>query len=280
MFELLNTLLAQKSLLVYPAITLLLALSAIGIPVPEEVVTVAAAVAAHRGYLEAFPAWVSCYLGVITADVGLMYFASHVGMRLLRRKWMKRMLHPRRLHWARKQIAAHGAWAVLASRFIPGSRMATLIIAGRPWGITQAFATWGSLVAEHSGLADPVFWTYWDEPTRVGLLHRSLLLDATTLMNVGLMLGALLAAGLAGRFAPVWRIGIGPLAAAIIGGLILGYGARMAFGCNISAFFSGVASGSVHGWLWIAAALPGNYLGTLLRPFFGLERGGMLIKNT
>jgi uncharacterized membrane protein YedE/YeeE len=136
------------------------------------------------------------------------------------------------------------------------------------------------MAAESSGLADPVFWPYWDEPTRVGLLHRSLLLDATTLMNVGLMLGALLAAGLAGRFAPVWRIGIGPLAAAVIGGLILGYGARMAFGCNISAFFSGVASGSVHGWLWIAAALPGNYLGTLLRPFFGLERGGVLIKNT
>jgi len=169
------------------------------------------------------------------------------------------------------------AWAALALALL---NVATLIIAGRPWGITQAFATWGSLAAEHSGLADPVFWTYWDEPTRVGLLHRSLLLDATTLMNVGLMLGALLAAGLAGRFAPVWRIGIGPLAAAIIGGLILGYGARMAFGCNISAFFSGVASGSVHGWLWIAAALPGNYLGTLLRPFFGLERGGMLIKNT
>jgi uncharacterized membrane protein YedE/YeeE len=159
-------------------------------------------------------------------------------------------------------------WAALALALL---NVGTLILAGRPWGITQAFATWGSLVAEQSGLADPVFWTYWDEPTRVGLLHRSPLLDATTLMNVGLMLGALLAAGLAGRFAPVWRIGIRPLAAAIIGGLILGYGARMAFGCNISAYFSGVASGSVHGWLWIAAALPGNYLGILLRPLFGLE---------
>jgi uncharacterized protein len=159
------------------------------------------------------------------------------------------------------------AWAALALALL---NVATLVIAGRPWGITQAFATWGSMAAESSGLADPVFWPYWDEPTRVDLLHRPLILDPTTLMNIGLMLGALLAAGLAGRFAPVWRIGIGPLLAAIVGGLILGYGARMAFGCNISAFFSGVASGSVHGWLWIAAALPGNYLGTLLRPLFGL----------
>ena len=165
------------------------------------------------------------------------------------------------------------AWAALALALL---NAATLVIAGRPWGITQAFATWGSLVAEWSGLADPVFWVYWDEPTRVDLLHRPLLADATTLMNAGLMLGALLAAGLAGRFAPVWRIGFGPLAAAVIGGLILGYGARMAFGCNISAFFSGVASGSVHGWLWIAAALPGNFIGVYLRPLFGLavEREG------
>jgi uncharacterized protein len=159
------------------------------------------------------------------------------------------------------------AWAALALALL---NVATLMIVGRPWGIVQAFATWGSMAAESSGLADPVFWPYWDEPTRVDLLHRPLILDPTTLMNIGLMLGALLAAGLAGRFAPVWRIGIGPLLAAIVGGLILGYGARMAFGCNISAFFSGVASGSVHGWLWIAAALPGNYLGTLLRPLFGL----------
>ena len=37
------------------------------------------------------------------------------------------------------------------------------------------------------------------------------------------------------------------LAAAVIGGLLLGYGARLAFGCNIGAFFSGVVSGSLHG---------------------------------
>ena len=160
------------------------------------------------------------------------------------------------------------AWAALALALL---NAATLVLAGRPWGITQAFATWGSLVGEAAGLADPVFWPYWEDPTRVDLLHRPLVQDATTLMNVGLMLGAGLAAALAGRFAPGWRIGWGPLLAAVLGGLMLGYGARMAFGCNISAFFSGVASGSLHGWLWILAALPGNWLGLQLRPAFGLK---------
>jgi uncharacterized protein len=160
------------------------------------------------------------------------------------------------------------AWAGIALAL--GNAL-TLVLAGRPWGITQAFATWGSRTGEALGIADPVFWPYWEDPTRIDLLHRPLMQDATHLMNVGLVLGALLAAGLAGRFAPVWRIGWGPLAAAVMGGLMLGYGARMALGCNISAFFSGVASGSLHGWVWILAALPGNWLGIRLRPLFGLD---------
>jgi uncharacterized membrane protein YedE/YeeE len=50
----------------------------------------------------------------------------------------------------------------------------------------------------------------------------------------------------------------------------MGYGARLAFGCNIGAYFSGIASGSLHGWLWLGAALLGTYAGFALRPAFGL----------
>ena len=90
-------------------------------------------------------------------------------------------------------------------------------------------------------------------------------------MDVGIVLGALLAALLAGRFAPVWRIPARSLVAAVVGGLMLGYGARIAYGCNIGAYFSGIASGSLHGWLWLPAAFVGNVLGTSLRPMFGLS---------
>ena len=89
-------------------------------------------------------------------------------------------------------------------------------------------------------------------------------------MNIGIILGALLAAGLAGRFAPVWRVPLRSLLAAVLGGILLGYGARLAYGCNIGAFFSGVASSSLHGWLWFVAAFVGNIFGTRLRPMFRL----------
>ncbi len=94
------------------------------------------------------------------------------------------------------------------------------------------------------------------------------------MMNVGIVLGALLAAGLAGRFAPNLNIPRRSLLAAVFGGLLLGYGARLAYGCNIGAYFSGIAFGSLLAWLWVAAAFAGNTFGVRLRPLFfpGAER--------
>ncbi|MBQ84920.1 MAG: hypothetical protein CMQ16_00735 [Gammaproteobacteria bacterium] len=57
----------------------------------------------------------------------------------------------------------------------------------------------------------------------------------------------------------------------MLGGLLLGYGARVAYGCNIGAYFGGISSTSLHGWLWFAAAFVGSGLGTRLRPWFGLR---------
>jgi uncharacterized membrane protein YedE/YeeE len=159
------------------------------------------------------------------------------------------------------------AWAALALALL---NFATLVVAGRPWGVTQAFALWGSKAMETAGLADPVFWAYWEEPTRVETLLRPLAADATTIMNLAVMAGALVAALLAGRFAPSLRIPPGAVLGSILGGLMIGAGAIVATGCNISAFFSGIASGSLHGWLWIAAAVPGAWLGVKIRPLFGL----------
>ncbi|MCC6992479.1 MAG: YeeE/YedE family protein [Acidobacteria bacterium] len=148
--------------------------------------------------------------------------------------------------------------------------LATLLLAGRPWGITSAFALWGAKVARAVGV--PVeTWPYWSTPAQLATLDASVFGDVTSVMDGGIMLGALLAALLAGRFSPVWSIPARSLAAAVGGGLLLGYGARIAYGCNIGAFYSGIASGSLHGWLWLPCAFAGNVIGTWLRPAFGLS---------
>jgi uncharacterized membrane protein YedE/YeeE len=59
------------------------------------------------------------------------------------------------------------------------------------------------------------------------------------------------------------------LFAAAIGGILMGIGARLGFGCNIGAFLAGTASGSVHGWIWFAMAMAGSALGIRFRARFG-----------
>ncbi|MGK4924041.1 YeeE/YedE family protein [Bordetella hinzii] len=144
---------------------------------------------------------------------------------------------------------------------------ATLALAGRPWGITSAFALWGAKILDAFG-GDVASWAYWSK--QQAALAAPVTRDVTSVMDIGLMLGALAAASAAGKFAPVWQVPARSLAGAIIGGLLLGYGSRLAFGCNIGAYFSGILSGSLHAWLWLPAAFLGSALGVRLRPHFGL----------
>jgi len=144
---------------------------------------------------------------------------------------------------------------------------ATLALAGRPWGVTSALAVWAAKSASVMGI-DVASWAYWQQPANAKALTESLWFDITSMMNFGIMIGALLAASLAGKFAPNFNIPKRSLAAAVIGGLMLGYGARLAYGCNIGAYFSGIASGSLHGWLWLIFAFIGNGIGVKLRPIF------------
>ena len=164
-----------------------------------------------------------------------------------------------------------GPWPLIAGALgLAAVNIATLTLAGRPWGVTSGFALWGSKTAAVMGM-DVAGWPYWERPGPSAALQASVFHDITSIMNFGILLGALTAAGLAGKFAPAWRVPARSLAAAVIGGLLLGYGARIAYGCNIGAFFSGLASASLHGWFWFVAAYLGNALGTRLRPVFGLH---------
>lgn len=158
-------------------------------------------------------------------------------------------------------------WGALALAIL---NIATLLLAGRPWGITWGYTLWGAKVADAAGM-DVAEWTFWQWPFPARMLDAGIEQDVTSVMNTGIVIGAALAASLAGRFAPLMRIPPLSLAAAVIGGLLLGYGARLAFGCNIGAFFSGVVSGSLHGWVWLIFGLIGTFAGIYLRPLFGLQ---------
>ncbi len=142
----------------------------------------------------------------------------------------------------------------------------TILTLGRPWGITSGFAFWGGKIAAMLG-ADMSIATFWHGKMNVS---QSIFAQSTSLMNLSIILGAMIAAGLAGRFKPVLNIGWKGLATAIVGGLLMGYGARLASGCNIGAYLAGLVSGSLHGWFWAIFAFAGSTLMAFGKPKLGL----------
>jgi uncharacterized protein len=167
------------------------------------------------------------------------------------------------------EFSHHKIPLLAGALLLAGLNFLTLLLAGRPWGITSAFGLWGGKFLQAIGLPLETWSGYGDAGMQLAL-HESILADITSVMDIGIILGALFASILVGKFKPTWRIPPKHLAAAMLGGLLLGYGARLAYGCNIGAFFSGIASGSLHGWVWIIFALLGNRIGIVLRPWFEL----------
>lgn len=168
--------------------------------------------------------------------------------------------------------AIRGAWPLwVGALALAMLNLGVLLVSGGAWGVTSAFALWGSKAASTLGIADPASWSYWSGDKAAGL-QDSVLADTTSLTNFGIIIGALIASALAGAFTLHRRIPSKLALGAVIGGLLMGYGARIAYGCNIGAYLGGIASLSLHGWIWGGMALLGTWLGLRARPLFGLSR--------
>lgn len=170
------------------------------------------------------------------------------------------------------QRLIHGQWPLLWSVLaLAVLNFMTLIVAGHPWSITYAFGLWGAKIWSVVG-GDPGSWAYWSSGYPAQSLNSSLLADTTSVMDFGIILGALLAAALAGKFAPAMKITRMRIFTAVVGGLLLGYGARLSFGCNIGALVGGISSGSLHGWLWLVAGFCGGIAGVYIRMWLKLDK--------
>ncbi|GAA1926505.1 YeeE/YedE family protein [Nocardioides lentus] len=167
--------------------------------------------------------------------------------------------------------AVRGSWPLWVGAFLLAALNAlTLWVSGGAWGITFAFSLWGSKLLDAVGV-DVLAWPFWQDPGNLAKFEAGVLAEKTSVMDLGIILGALVASSLAGAFVVHRRIPGRLAVGALVGGVMMGYGARIAYGCNIGAYFGGIASFSLHGWLWGLMALGGTVVGLSLRPLLGLR---------
>ena len=183
-----------------------------------------------------------------------------VGVTLYTRSANAKLNRPAKPLFVRKWLVGAVLLAILATL--------NLIIAGQPWGVVYGFGLWAAKVANATGAIDLSQNWFWSQPGNAARLSETVLLDVTSITNIGILGGAL------------WVAAAKPVSAkpltgkqwvvALVAGLILGYSSRLAFGCNVGAMFSGISTGSIHGWIWVPLAFAGTIFGLRIRRHFGM----------
>ncbi len=123
--------------------------------------------------------------------------------------------------------------------------------AQKPFTIYSGFLNWGRhLYADLAGI------------TSLGAAV-SPLADKTSVGDIGLFLGALLAAVAAGEFRLRTPARLLDYVEGAMGGLLMALGVVLAVGCNWGGFFSAITALSLHGYLMFLGLLAGGFLGAL-----------------
>ncbi|MCZ2438940.1 MAG: selenium metabolism membrane protein YedE/FdhT [Burkholderiales bacterium] len=129
-------------------------------------------------------------------------------------------------------------------------------ITGTYWAVTGEFTRWGGHLLQFLGV-DVSHWGYYQLIGMAGTpLSR---IDGV--MILGMFAGCLCAALWANNVKlrlPHHRV---RLAQALVGGIIAGFGARLAMGCNLASFFTGIPQFSLHAWFFAVATALGSLAG-------------------
>ena len=173
-----------------------------------------------------------------------------------------------------KENEFYQMWFKKALPYITGAvlltvfQVVTFVSTGNPWGVSGVLANWGAWLYQLvGGSVDK--WYYFSSPGAQATLQAGLFNNGPSWRNIGIIAGALFATLMASGFKfkkiKSWK----QVIAAVIGGLFMGYGARIAAGCNIGALYSGIASLSLSGWVFAFFMFFGAIVGSkLLVKFF------------
>jgi len=137
-----------------------------------------------------------------------------------------------------------------------------LITSGKSWGVTANFCDIGAWIYQGLGIVDVSNWSYFKDLTST--IDGGFMNDTLSMRNLGIIAGALISSLLAGHYTFEMEFKFRDVIFYAVGGLCMGYGARLSSGCNIGALYSGIANMSLSGWLFMLSLIIGGILGIKL----------------
>src|SRR5713101_1927403 len=98
--------------------------------VSEDAATISSALSIFGGPITWPLGFVSCFFGIWLGDLGLYSLARCAGKSVLRSRWVPRFADPATITRCEQSFARNSSLTLLASRFIPGTRLPTYLAAG------------------------------------------------------------------------------------------------------------------------------------------------------
>lgn len=129
-------------------------------------------------------------------------------------------------------------------------------VTGTVWAVTGEFTRFGGHILQWFGI-NVAEWDYFE---LVGLQGTPLIRTDGWIV-IGMLIGALIMILISNSFKIRIPNQRRRLVQGFIGGIIAGFGARLALGCNLAAFFTGVPQFSFHAWIFMLMTAIGTYLG-------------------
>lgn len=129
-------------------------------------------------------------------------------------------------------------------------------VTGTVWAVTGEFTRYGGHVLAFFGV-DISDWAYFNLVSMEG----TSLTRTDGWIIIGMFAGALITVLLSKNFKIRVPQQKRRYVQAFIGGFIAGFGARLALGCNLAAFFTGIPQFSFHSWIFMVTTAIGTYAG-------------------
>ena len=140
-------------------------------------------------------------------------------------------------------------WPIWIGGLLLGMGNVLLFAFDRPWTVSNGVRNWGD-------------WFF----NQIGVIQMNVLpptLFTSSVLCFGMIIGSLVAALLGRQF----RVRMAPareLFKGLLGGVLMGIGASLAFGCNIGGFFSAISALSMAGVVMMFGLMVGAFVGLKL----------------
>lgn len=203
------------------------------------------------------------FLGLIAIYLLVMWWESRGGLTLPEIPFMGSddEAFSAKLGDSLRRVFVHG-WPIVTGGAILGGLNVLLFLHSHPWGFTGEVSRWVIGLTNAAGIGPGLLEGAASLPGCALELGDTGILHHMFFLVWGMVFGSFIAALYAGEFKIRLPRQKARYLQAAGGGTIMGYGAGLAMGCTIGAFFSAIPSLAVNGWAFALCLTVGAWIGT------------------